>query len=152
MGKKINNKLKKDDKNRKNKQAGTRKTNKNIKINQEGNKNRKKGNGKGKSVSKPKQRAKNPNKGKGDKGKGDKVEGDTASAKRICKKTPKKCKKKGGVCINYKDDCPELIDADLCKGASCRCCKATDPEPIKCKKVEPNDKCKKKNGKCKDKC
>merc|ERR1739842_136876 len=93
-------------------------------------------------------------KGKGDKGKGNKGKGEKGTgAKRICKKTPKKCKKKGGVCINYKDECSELIDEDLCEGASCRCCKDTSTsKPPKCKKVEPNGKCKKKGGKCKDKC
>merc|ERR1739842_4185 len=83
--------------------------------------------------------------------KGGKDDKNTAG-KRICKKTPKKCSKEGGVCTNIKDQCDELISEDFCKGASCRCCKASAPEPINCKKVELLKKCTKKNGKCKEKC
>merc|ERR1711874_474404 len=101
----------------------------------------KEGKGKGKEG---KDRGKIPRKGKED---------NATGGKRICKKTPKKCKKQGGVCTHYKDECPALIDADLCKEASCLCCKASNTTaPINCKKVEALAKCTNKKGKCRTEC
>ncbi|CAL4092035.1 unnamed protein product, partial [Meganyctiphanes norvegica] len=68
------------------------------------------------------------------------------SGKRDCKRNSNKCKKKGGVCTSYKEDCPVLIGEDLCKGFSCRCCTSDIVECFEKKK------CIKKNGICKESC